>query len=159
MKKSLLLILAAVLLMAGSALTACCDVVSDDAKNVVKTFFEQGYEAHNYEYVMDCVATDYVDHSPASARSNADAVNILKIVEGQFSDLKITILDLFAEGDMVATRIRFEGTHSGTCQGVPATGRHISFEALENFRVVDGRIVESWGYWPDDDIRRQLAGE
>lgn len=108
---------------------------------------------------MECVATDYVDHSPASARSNADAVNILKIVEGQFSDLKITILDLFAEGDMVATRIRFEGTHSGTCQGVPATGRHISFEALENFRVVDGKIVESWGYWPDDDIRRQLAGE
>lgn len=45
MKKSPLLILAAVLLMAGSALTACCDVVSDDAKNVVKTFFEQGYEA------------------------------------------------------------------------------------------------------------------
>ena len=107
---------------------------------------------------MECVADNYFDHSPAAARSNADAVSILKIVEGQFSNLKITFLDIFAEGDMVATRIRFEGIHSGTCQGVPATGRNISFEALENFRVVNGKIVESWGYWPDDDIRRQLSG-
>lgn len=107
---------------------------------------------------MNCVSPDYIDHSPAQARSNADAVGILKIVRDQFPDLKITILDIFAENDMVATRILFEGTHSGTCQGIEATGKRVCFEALENFKVIDGKIVESWGYWPDDEIRRQLTG-
>ena len=98
----------------------------------------------------------FIDHSPAGARSNADAVGILKIVEGQFSDLKIEVLDVFGEEDMVATRILYQGIHAGTCMGIPATGKHISFEALENFRVVDGKIVESWGYWPDKEIEAKL---
>ncbi|MGM9745508.1 MAG: ester cyclase [Paludibacteraceae bacterium] len=153
------LVMAACTIFSANVLTACTTNTNDEAKNVVEAFFCEGYEHHNYEYVMECVSDNYIDHSPVAARSNADAVGILKIVQRQFSDLKITVLDIFSEGDMVATRIRFEGVHADTCQGVPATGRHISFEALENFRVVDGKIVESWGYWPDDDIRRQLSGE
>ena len=147
------------LALCGNAVTACADDAAEKAKDVVRAFFHEGYETHNYDYVMQCVADDYIDHSPASARSNADAVAILKIVREQFPDMKVTILDLFAEGEMVATRIRFEGTHSAMCQGVAASGRHITFEALENFRVTDGKIVESWDYWPDDDIHRQLTAE
>lgn len=134
------------------------EITTENAKHTVKSFFEEGYVKHNYDFVMNCVSPDYIDHSPAQARSNADAVGILKIVRDQFPDLKITILDIFAEKDMVATRILFEGTHSGACQGIEATGKRICFEALENFKVIDGKIVESWGYWPDDEIRRQLTG-
>ena len=125
-------------------------------KDIVVKFFEDGYTNLNYDFVMTCVAENYIDHSPAGARSNADAVGILKIVEGQFSDLKIEVLDVFGEEDMVATRILYQGIHAGTCMGIPATGKHISFEALENFRVVDGKIVESWGYWPDKEIEAKL---
>lgn len=125
-------------------------------KELVVSFFMEGYANHNYDYIMECVADNYIDHSPAGARSNADAVNILKIVEGQFSDLKIKVLDVFCENDMVATRILYDGIHIGTCMGIPATGKHISFEALENFKVADGKIVESWGYWPDKEIEQKL---
>ena len=107
-----------------------------DNKELVIRFFVEGYINHNYDFIMECMAEDYIDHSPAGARSNADAVGILKIVEGQFSDLKIEVLDVFGEEDMVATRILYQGIHAGTCMGIPATGKHISFEALENFKVV-----------------------
>ena len=127
-----------------------------DNKELVARFFEDGYTIHNYDFIMECVSEQYIDHSPAGARSNADAVNILKIVEGQFSDLKIQVLDVFCENDMVATRILYDGIHTGTCMGIPATGKHIQFEALENFKVVDGKIVESWGYWPDKEIEQKL---
>ncbi|MGN1126554.1 MAG: ester cyclase [Ruminococcus sp.] len=40
--------------------------------------------------------------------------------------------------------------------GIPATGKHISFEALENFKVEKGKITESWGYWPDKEIEQKL---
>ena len=66
------------------------------------------------------------------------------------------MLDVFSEGDMVASRVLYDGIHSGTCVGVPATGKRIIFEALENFRIEKGKIVESWGYWPDKDIEQKL---
>ena len=56
----------------------------------------------------------------------------------------------------VATRVLFKGIHSGVYMGISATGKKIYFEALENFKVVGGKIVESWGYWPDKEIEEKL---
>lgn len=66
------------------------------------------------------------------------------------------MLDVFSEKDMVAARVLFDGIHTGPCMGIPATGKRIQFEALEHFRVVDEKIVESWGYWPDKEIEAKL---
>lgn len=128
-------------------------------KEIVVKFFEDGYTNHNYDFIMTCMAENYIDNSPAAARSNADAVGILKIVADQFSNLTVKVLDVFAEDDMVATRVLYDGIHSGTCMGVPATGKHITFEALENFKVEKGKITESWGYWPDKEIEEKLKSQ
>lgn len=128
-------------------------------KDIVVKFFEDGYTNQNYDFVMTCVAENYIDHSPASARSNADAVEILKMVAHQFSNLTVKVLNVFAEGGMVAARVLYDGIHSGTCMGIPATGKHITFEALENFKVEKGKITESWGYWPDKEIEQKLKSE
>lgn len=128
-------------------------------KELVENFFMEAYVNKNYDFVMNYVTEDYIDHSPAGARSNKDAVGILKIVAEMFGHLKVEILDIFAENDMVATRIKYQGVHIGECAGIPATGKKITFEALENFKVVDGKIVESWGYWPDKEIERRLSYE
>ena len=125
-------------------------------KDIVVKFFEDGYTNLNYDFVMTCMAENYMDNSPAGARSNADAVGILKIVAGQFSNLSVKVLDVFAEGGMVATRVLYDGIHTGTCMGIPATGKRITFEAVENFKVQNGKITESWGYWPDKEIEQKL---
>ncbi len=126
------------------------------AEEVVIRFFTEGYTNKNYDLIMECVAEDYIDNSPAGARSNADAVGILKIVAGQFSNLSVTMLDVFSKDGMVATRVLYDGIHTGECMGIPATGKRIKFEALENFKVENGKIVESWGYWPDKEIEEKL---
>lgn len=123
---------------------------------LVRRFFEMGYEVRDFDAAAATLAEDYVDHSPAGARGPQAAAGILRDVAAMFSDMRVEILDLFGEGDLVATRIRFTARHTGMCMGVPATGRTVSFEALENFRVTGGRIVESWGYWPDLAIREML---
>jgi len=127
-------------------------------QELVTRFFVEGYTDRNDAFIMECLSDDYVDHSPAGARGNAEALEILKIVAEQFSPLKVTVEDIFSENGMVAVRVRYEGIHVGTCIGVPATGKQICFEALEHFRIADGKIVESWGYWPDMEIQRQLLG-
>jgi len=127
-------------------------------KELVTGFFIQGYVHHNYKFLLENVAESYYDHSPAAARSNQECVEILKIVETSYSNMKVELLDMLEEGDRVAVRVRFTATHSGEAMGVLPTGREISFEALEIFRIENCRIAESWGYWPDLHIKELLAG-
>lgn len=126
---------------------------------IVKQFFTEGYGTKNYQAVMNLLAPDYYDHSPAAARSNADAVGILKIVADAFEVQEIAFLDVFGDGEMVATRIRYTMIHIGSYAGFPASSNRVCFEALEYFRVQNGKIAESWGYWPDKDIEQQLAAK
>lgn len=135
----------------------CAFIYFLSPKEVISRFFEEGYERRNYDFILHCLSERYVDHSPAAARSNLDAVGILKIVAEQFSDLRVKISDLFSEGNMVATRVLYEGIHTGICMGIPPTGKRIAFEALENFKVEEGIITESWGYWPDKEIEQKLS--
>ena len=125
-------------------------------KELVSRFFVEGYEKKNFDFIMECLAENYLDHSPAGARSNRDAVGILKAVSGTFGDMRVSMEDIFSENGMVATRVRYEAVHIGEWMGIAATGRRIAFEALENFKVADGKIVESWGYWPDKEIEHLL---
>ena len=125
-------------------------------KELVTQFFMEGYQNKNYNFILKCLSEDYIDHSPAGARSNQEAVNMLIAVSKMFGDMQITIADVFSENGMVAVRVRYKAVHTGECMGIAATGRSISFEALENFKVVDGKIVESWGYWPDKEIEALL---
>ncbi len=125
-------------------------------KELVSNFFIEGYKNKNYDLVMTYLADDYIDHSPAGARSNQDAVGILKAVAQMFGNLQVEVLDIFAESGMVATRIQYRALHIGECLGIAATGKELVFEALENFKVCEEKIVESWGCWPDKQIEQML---
>jgi steroid delta-isomerase-like uncharacterized protein len=63
---------------------------------------------------------------------------------GGFPDLKIHIDEMVGEGDKVVWRITASGTHNGSFQGVPATGKAVKFGAHYTFRFENGKIVERW---------------
>ena len=125
-------------------------------KELVIGFFVEGYVHHNYDFLMEHMAADYFDNSPCAARTNLECVKVLKGTEQIFPDMQVEILDLIEEHERIAVRACFTGTHSVELCSVPATGKKISFEALEIFRMENGKIVESWGYWPDMQIKELL---
>lgn len=67
-----------------------------------------------------------------------------ELVKRAFPDLKIRVDDLVAAGDKVALRLTLSGTHLGEFQGIPATGRAISYVSHEFYRVADGLVEEEW---------------
>ena len=125
-------------------------------KELVTGFFMEGYVRHHYDFLTNHMAEDYFDNSPCAARTNSDCVNILKGTEKTFTDMEVEILDLIEEDHKVTVRARFTATHSAEAYGIPATGKRIRFEALKIFRIEHQRIAESWGYWPDLQIREML---
>jgi predicted ester cyclase len=61
------------------------------------------------------------------------------------------------EGDMVANRFVFYGTHQGEFMGIAPTGREVRFTGLVIDRVVDGKIVENWIEGDLEDLLRQIG--
>ncbi len=125
-------------------------------KEIVKGFFQKAYEEQDYDFVMEYFSKDYLDHSPAGAKSNKQAVEILKGAAKTFEQVKVEVLDLFEENGLVGVRILFQGIQVGEFAGVAPTGKKITFEALEHFKLVNGKVTESWGYWPDMEIVNKL---
>ena len=59
-------------------------------------------------------------------------------------DLRNVELDIIAERDIVSVRATVDGTHKGDLLGIPASGKHVQWDAIDNYRVVDGKISEEW---------------
>lgn len=70
--------------------------------------------------------------------------NFYAALWGGFPDLTIHIDELVGEGDRVVWRVTASGTHNGPFQGVPATGKSVTFGAHYTFRFEHGQIVERW---------------
>ncbi len=93
-------------------------------------------------------AADYIAHAPDSIETSAldcDAwVEFLGVFVEGFPDLHLEVLGSSADEDMVAQRILFTGTHTGSFRGLPPTGRKVRFSGLEINRMADGRVAEHW---------------
>lgn len=125
-------------------------------KEIVTQFFLDGYVYLNFDKLLDLLAEDYQDHSPCAARGNRECINVLKNTASGFSDMQVEIRDLIEEDNKVTARVFFSCKHTGIMFDMNPTNRDVQFEALEIFRISDHKIVESWGYWPDDIIKEQL---
>lgn len=70
-----------------------------------------------------------------------------------FPDMRMEVIELVAEGDLVVGRFTCSATHTGNWLGNAPTGRR--FEGIDEvsfFRFQDGRIVHSWGI--EDNLAR-----
>ncbi|RWR17269.1 hypothetical protein D8Y23_11905 [Microbacterium enclense] len=76
---------------------------------------------------------------------------------GAFIDVDAQILDIIAEGDKVALHWRTSGRHVGPYGSVGATGRVITMEGMDIFRLADGLIVDCQSLWDGLSVYEQLG--
>ena len=67
--------------------------------------------------------------------------NFQEHIASRLTDMAVTEHDVIEAGDMLVIRGTFEVTHSGEFLGVPPTGRRVSFDWIDMYRVAGGRIV------------------
>jgi predicted ester cyclase len=76
-----------------------------------------------------------------------------------FPDYAGTNVQQIAEGEEVANRFVFLGTHLGEFEGVNPTGKRVEFVGHSIDRVVEGKIAESWVEVDMLGVMRQLGAE
>ncbi len=69
-----------------------------------------------------------------------------------FPDWREEIVDMVAEGDKIAVRLRCSGTLQGEFMGAKPNGRRQEVDEVFFLRMRDGRFVEYWGL--EDNLAR-----
>ena len=115
-------------------------------KRLVRKFIEEFQSGNNESVAEELLAPDFVDHSPfpGVAPDREGVKRLFAALHAAFPDLRATIHDQLAEGDRVATRKTFRGTHRGEFLGISPTGRMVTFDVIDIVRMDNGRIAEHW---------------
>ena len=115
-------------------------------KQLVRQFFE-ALDLHDTERMDQLVSSsNYSLHFSGMPPMdwNTNKEQFLTPFTKAFPDLRRNIVDLVAEADKVAVSINVTGTYKGEFQGIPATGKQVSFTAMDILTIIDGKITEEW---------------
>jgi predicted ester cyclase len=109
--------------------------------------------------VAELFTADYIGHGASVPDFNA--VSLKQVVGSSrtsFPDMRATIEDVIEGGDKVVVRYNITGTHKGSWKGVAPSGKAVKGSAVGIYRMVDGKIAESWALTDDLGVMRQVGG-
>jgi predicted ester cyclase len=100
------------------------------------------------EEVLDrLIAADLVDHNPVPGQvaGLAGFKYWVTTMHDAFPDIDGVVEDTVVEGDKVAARVTWSGTHRGVFAGVAGTGVAVRIQALHIVQFRDGLAAHWWG--------------
>jgi predicted ester cyclase len=124
---------------------------TEDNKTVVRRYFEEFHSGHNMAIAAEIAPASQVEFIRRLAG----------MLRTAFPDYRISITEMVAERDVVATVWSGQGTHEGEWQSpigpIPATGKSITWTGTTTLRVDEGKIAETVGTnWDHLGILQQM---
>ena len=128
-------------------------------KALVRRFVEEVQSQGNIDALDEICSPEFVNHSaPPGVPSDCEGVKQLTAMFREaFPDSYFSVEDMLAEGEKVATRKTFHGSHQGEFMGIPPTGQQVSMELIDIVRIADGRVVEHWAVGDNLGMMQQLG--
>ncbi len=122
------------------------DTMSTEQNKALVRRFGDLINAHDADGAFALCSSNFVDHGlpPGTPPGVESSRQFFKGQFAAFPDVRGTVLDIFAEGDRVASRMEIEGTHKGPLMGIPPTDKHVKWTLISLHRIADGKIAEHW---------------
>lgn len=132
--------------------------MSDRPKDVVRRFLSI-YDQRNLDGAVELLHPDIVVHQPSNPepKDREWYRQFGAMFHAAFPDGHHSIQAQIEEGDVVATRFTYSGTHREELMGIPPTDRRVAVTAISIDRVVGGRIVEHWFVFDALGLFQQLG--
>jgi ketosteroid isomerase-like protein len=113
-------------------------MAADASTALVRRYLEDG-EAGATEAFGELFAADFVSHRPNGGEDRGpDGMRaFIAGLHARISGIETEILELFADGPMVAARLAIRGTWV-------ATGAPIALTETQLWRVAEGKLAERW---------------
>jgi steroid delta-isomerase-like uncharacterized protein len=132
------------------------DAAAESNIEIVREYTEKVFNAHNPELASEYVTSDVKWHGGTlgTVEGAEGVIGLLQGFIGALPDLNAQEQDIVASGDTVAVRFVVEATHQGDLLGIPPTGRRVRWDAVDVYRLEDGKISEEWAA---DDLTAILS--
>lgn len=132
---------------------------TEDNKATSRRFYEEVINQKQLVVVDEVTGDNYHSHDfPPGLPPGREGLKIfISVFHAAFPDGHLTIDQMIAEGDTVATRLTFHGTHTGEFQGIAPTGKKVTIPALDMARFESGKLVEHWGGPNQMSLLQQLG--
>jgi len=138
--------------------TPCPATKEDENEALARRYREEAWSQGNVDVVDEIWAEPPGLDAPVTQYETRDDVKArIREFRTAFPDLRVEVLEVVTEGDLVVARSEFTGTHLGEFDGIPPTGRKAAWTALEMVRIECGRIVADWVEANALDLRRDLG--
>ncbi len=96
---------------------------------------------HNYEANRALMHEEHEFHNPMTPEAIGpdEHAGMMQMMSSSFSGEHVITLTV-SEGNHVAVRGYWEGSHTGEFEGIPATGKKVKFTWADFFQIVDGKV-------------------
>ena len=132
--------------------------MSEANKALVRRWFNEVWNEGRAETIDELMAADSRVHGLGDLPSGPAGFKPFHAAfRNAFPDMQITLDDLVAEGDKVASRFTATATHRGDGLGFPATNRPARFTGMGCIRVRNGKLVEGWNNFDQLGMLQQLG--
>src|SRR5260370_6703642 len=130
----------------------------EENKRIIRAFIETAFNKHQADQAADYLTSDIKWHGGTlgTVEGRENFVGLIGAIVSALPDLRNVEQDIIAERDIVSGRAVVEGTHKGDLLGIPASSKHVRWDAVDVYRVADGKIAEQWAA---DDLLAVVYGD
>jgi steroid delta-isomerase-like uncharacterized protein len=119
-------------------------LLEENNKALIRAHYDAMINWFEPDAVRRQIADDYFDHQSGRPMSADDLIAYAQDMHAAFSDLSVTLNDVIAEGERVAVRVTWRGTHAAPYCGIAPTGKRFEFTGIVFWLVREGKIAERW---------------
>jgi predicted ester cyclase len=138
-----------------------CERLTDERqiRTLVERFYADAWDRWDDRAVDELLTSDFAfrgslgDH--ARGRDGFRAYR--DKVRSAFPDFRNEVVEIVADAERAAVRLRCSGRHDGELFGVAATGVSVSYDVAAFLRARDVQLCEVWALGNLEELRSQLS--
>ncbi|HWY09078.1 MAG TPA: ester cyclase [Candidatus Acidoferrales bacterium] len=134
--------------------------MSEQNKNAVRRLIDELWNKGNLPVADELIGANYTHHdasTPDLGRGPESEKKRVTLYRNAFPDLRLTVEDLFADGETVVARWSCRGAHRGEFNGMAPTGKQFLISGITVARLADGKIVEGYVNWDALGLMQQIG--
>ena len=130
-----------------------------DCKALVRRYYSEVWNKWSLPALEELISPDITFRGSIGAAVSgiAEFQQYVNRIRAAFPDFHNHIEELIAEGEKVAARLTYTGTHRGELLGFPATGNKITYSGIAIFEFAESKIVRGYVLGDTENLKRQLA--
>lgn len=130
-------------------------------KILVQRYYEEMWNTWNFALADELLSAEisFRGSLGVEVRGRLAFCEYMRRVRNAFPDFHNKIEQLVSEGDRVAARLHYTGTHRGEIFGVQPSGVSISYAGAAFFRFAGNRVGEGWVLGDLVSLTQQLGAQ